>query len=568
MKNAQNIIGHMAVAVLTLILTIVTAHAEIAVENATITDVTPSGFAVVFQTAVPASPGIAVFADAAGSTDITSQLEAVPFPLQGGDPDAIDAYDAEMSMLLIREQAMNLGMLKIAVQGCAPGTTYYFRVTAQGDGDSGTWPAAEPAAVTTALETAFMADVEQLLVTLTNNAEDLEAGGWIVTAGGTEVLSPVSAVVNDGAGDNQAVLNLSHLFAVDGLSWQPDGAQFITVQVLRAGDGPLSQSVELDFSDLFVVSGLHVLTINMDESQDSDGDGLPDYLENQGCTDPLDVDNDDDGIADGVEDADQNGQVDAGETDPCDIDTDGDGIQDGTEKGITDPVPDPDGAGPLAGTDTNVFQPDLDDGTTTNPLDRDSDDDGAWDGAEDVNTNGRMDAGESDPMNDASLPAAVKNIQKGYNIVAIPSDVTTQSDLNDWLARFGPTGQVTKVVAYDSAAGRLVTLVPGAANPPATLQNGQAVIVYAAAEYQAGFTSVDCSTPTLVSGYNLVGYSCPGGVDSAHDLLNALGSGSVVSIQRYAPEKGAFETAGFDGTTIVGVDFPIVAGEGYVVNVR
>ena len=123
---------------------------------------------------------------------------------------------------------------------------------------------------------------------------------------------------------------------------------------------------------------------------DSDGDGLPDSLENTTCTDPFDADTDDDGISDGVEDANHNGVVDYGETDPCDIDTDDDGIQDGTELGYTlyDIGPD---------TDIDIFQPDLDPESTTDPLDDDTDNDGLLDGEEDTNHNGRVDPGESDP---------------------------------------------------------------------------------------------------------------------------------------------------------------------------
>ena len=102
-------------------------------------------------------------------------------------------------------------------------------------------------------------------------------------------------------------------------------------------------------------------------------------------------------IADGIEDADHNGIRESTETDPCDTDTDGDGIQDGTELGITAGVVDPDGAGPLSGTDTSVFQPDLDPGTITDALLADSDGDEKTDGEEDTNFNGRVDAGESDP---------------------------------------------------------------------------------------------------------------------------------------------------------------------------
>jgi len=111
------------------------------------------------------------------------------------------------------------------------------------------------------------------------------------------------------------------------------------------------------------------------------------------------VDSDNDGIPDGVEDSNCNGVLDAGETDPNNPDTDGDGLQDGTELGVTTPVPDPDGAGPLTGTNLALFVPDADTATTTDPRDRDSDDDGLADGAEDANANGRFDAGESDPNN-------------------------------------------------------------------------------------------------------------------------------------------------------------------------
>ena len=131
---------------------------------------------------------------------------------------------------------------------------------------------------------------------------------------------------------------------------------------------------------------------------DSDNDGILNAVETASvCLDPLDADSDDDGIADGAEDLDKDGNLDEGETDPCDIDSDGDGIQDGTEMGVTDPVADPDGSGPLKGTNTEIFQPDLDPSTTTDPLLEDSDNDGLLDGEEDTNHNGQVDPGESDP---------------------------------------------------------------------------------------------------------------------------------------------------------------------------
>ena len=132
--------------------------------------------------------------------------------------------------------------------------------------------------------------------------------------------------------------------------------------------------------------------------EDRDRDGLTDPVEEASCTDPNDADSDDDGLRDGAEDANHNSALDPGETDPCSADSDGDGIQDGTELGLAMGVPDPDGAGPLAGTDPALFVPDQDPATTTDPLDADSDDDGLNDGEEDANADGAMDGMETDPL--------------------------------------------------------------------------------------------------------------------------------------------------------------------------
>lgn len=76
-----------------------------------------------------------------------------------------------------------------------------------------------------------------------------------------------------------------------------------------------------------------------DDLRDSDGDGIPDRIEEQTGTDPHNPDTDGDGLPDGVEDHNHNGVVDPGETDPRNPDTDGGGVDDGTEVAQgTDPL--------------------------------------------------------------------------------------------------------------------------------------------------------------------------------------------------------------------------------------
>lgn len=126
-------------------------------------------------------------------------------------------------------------------------------------------------------------------------------------------------------------------------------------------------------------------------ADDLDGDGIPNSVEDQSsCLSSTDADSDDDGIPDGDEDVNANGLKDQSETHPCEVDSDGDGVQDGTEIGLTT-------SDISSDTDTGVFQPDLDPSTTTDPLNSDSDGDGLTDGEEDLNTNGRVDSGESNP---------------------------------------------------------------------------------------------------------------------------------------------------------------------------
>ncbi len=129
-----------------------------------------------------------------------------------------------------------------------------------------------------------------------------------------------------------------------------------------------------------------------DANADSDGDGLMDSLELAIGTSPADADSDDDGILDGAEgsttaDPDGDGLINA-----MDADSDDDGLLDGLERGLFGtPHADTDG---FAGN----YQADADAGaTTTNPWLADSDGGGASDGAEDVNGNGKIDAGETNP---------------------------------------------------------------------------------------------------------------------------------------------------------------------------
>jgi hypothetical protein len=156
---------------------------------------------------------------------------------------------------------------------------------------------------------------------------------------------------------------------------------------------------------------------------DSDGDGIGDGVEDVDCdgvvdageTDPGNVDSDGDGLDDGLEDRNRNGVIDARETDPRSADSDADGVDDNIEDtdmdglvdlGETDPInPDSDNDGVEDGAEDRNGNGVVDAGEM-DPLDPDSDQDGLIDGYEDRNGNGVYDApgpgeeltGETDPL--------------------------------------------------------------------------------------------------------------------------------------------------------------------------
>lgn len=120
---------------------------------------------------------------------------------------------------------------------------------------------------------------------------------------------------------------------------------------------------------------------------DSDLDGIPDRLEDRNPNDPTSANNlngrldagetsafqadtDGDGLPDGVEDANQNGRVDIGESDPRNVNTDGDNRNDNEDPCPTDPSPYcREECDPLAANSNGNAAPGFIIPTTRNPFD-------------------------------------------------------------------------------------------------------------------------------------------------------------------------------------------------------
>ncbi len=318
----------------------------LSMNNVIVSDLSPSGFSVVWQTDGYAECSIEVFRDSDGNQDITPELEVISLPFHGGDRFAnFENWKDTYSLLHTRASA--LGMMKVEVNGCEPDTEYYFRVSATDGNVTVTWPDSGLMSVRTAMENSFVVDARYLVVSL------LDAGGedpmgWLVLASSDQTSAPVSAYMGDGMGNNQAFLNVSNFFDSNGTSWLPKTPVELSVTVFRPSGESLTQDATVDFNGIFHVAKAEIVNINQGGIQDSDGDGIPDSVEASGCTDPFNQDSDGDGVVDGFEDSNHNGVMDASETNPCNEDTDGDGLNDGEEilAAFTDPLnPDSDGDG-------------------------------------------------------------------------------------------------------------------------------------------------------------------------------------------------------------------------------
>ena len=136
---------------------------------------------------------------------------------------------------------------------------------------------------------------------------------------------------------------------------------------------------------LLEAGGARVFASNL--GFDGDGDGLSAVVEAYVGGDDADQDTDDDGLSDGLEALDWRPRLTL-------ADSDGDGLTDGLESGVVSPLPDTD-------LSAGNFTPDADPSTVTDPLNPDTDGGTLVDGAEDLDGNGAVSYGETDPLDSA-----------------------------------------------------------------------------------------------------------------------------------------------------------------------
>ncbi|MCP3979263.1 MAG: hypothetical protein GY716_08045 [bacterium] len=172
-----------------------------------------------------------------------------------------------------------------------------------------------------------------------------------------------------------------------------------------------------------------------------------------------------------------------------------------------------------------------------------------------------------------ALPIA-KQVGPGLNLIGLTDSVvaafpTAFALLGEWTA-----SGVTELRRYDPVEGtfRVARLAPGGGaveGDDFPIVVGDAIASSATADDSLALAAPTlCAGVSVTPGPNYVSLPCtPPGL-RASDWLKELGLSKISSIVRYDVPSGRWQALAVDGPTLVGSDFEIVVGEGYLIYAR
>lgn len=555
------------------------ARAQLSIDYAETLDVTPSGFSVVWETSGPATPTIGVFADAAGTTDITDQFEIVFYPFQG-DPAAADEIAEADNRDALRLAASNRGLTKVRLHGGMPNTTYHYALVSSTGVETASFPpGGGTVPVTTTGENSFVTQSSQILVTVLLP----DPTGALMTVNSSEAVhGGLSAIVGDGAQPNQAYFNLNQLFQTADANWDFTGTQLLNLTLRQGGGQTITRDLPVEIIGGFAVAATHLLEFGpalviisvLEPTADSYTTGQnvaiswEDDFPGAGAQVSLFYDTDNVGedgtlIVAGLDEASD------GVADTFDWDTTG--VADGNYFVYAQATD-----GSVLGSAYGAGQITIDRNRTSGDGDSMSD---LWeifhfgglarDGTADLDGDGSPDSNEFGDDTDPNVPDIRLVLLAGQNLIAFPISLDPALDSVALLQRIGPTAlAISRVV--NNVVETTRRLGGGFDGPTFPVVAGEGYHVELASDFEDRFEGLAVSgEQDLNPGVNLVGFpAIPAGY-SGVDFLQAIGDNSVVgSVRRFNRESGRFETTTYNDLLAVGVDFPVERGSAYIVDMK
>ena len=171
----------------------------------------------------------------------------------------------------------------------------------------------------------------------------------------------------------------------------------------------------------------------------------------------------------------------------------------------------------------------------------------------------------------SGVAAAISaSIVPGLNVTGVTAaQVTSPATAFPLLALWKPSG-VTAIESYNAASGTLLRAELDTNGNPSgnnfTLVENSALYVYSTQQSILILgDSSSCSPLHLTVGFNLASHACFPPDYKVSDFLNSLGRNNITSLSRLDLPSGRWQTAAVDDGVMVGDDFWLVAGEGYII---
>jgi hypothetical protein len=200
----------------------------------------------------------------------------------------------------------------------------------------------------------------------------------------------------------------------------------------------------------------------------------------------------------------------------------------------------------------------------------------ARDGTGDFDGDGISDLDEFLQGTDPSVPEGSITITfvPDLNVFSYPGIVTSpQATCRVLLASLGTPDEAENLARFNPVTQQFETCDhAGGANFP--IVAGEGYVVWMRTQKALRLAdSTACRAVTVTAGLNLIGPPASGTDLTCFGLLTAFGEETVAAIQRFHPTTGVFETCGYfdvtgSGVQPLGVDFPLVAGAGYLVHAK
>ena len=165
----------------------------------------------------------------------------------------------------------------------------------------------------------------------------------------------------------------------------------------------------------------------------------------------------------------------------------------------------------------------------------------------------------------------VSSISPGLNITALPATLVAAHQTAFPLLAVWKSSGITAIETYDAGSGKMLRAQLDVGGTPAGIDfqliENSALHVYAqSATLLSLGDNISCSPLNIATGLNLVSYACFPSAYPASTLISSIGTANITSISKLDPQSGRWQTTAVDNGTIVGEDFPLLPGEGYIIH--